>query len=251
MQLTLLPTLAVQRELHGIPRGPERFRAYLVAMTKNDEIALPLAGMNPMGREHVAAMLDGLLETDAEAQVAAAAASAAAELGRVSGAFQVALVATDDLMGGWTNRYFAQISTSFPLRKSLEYGWITVPIWTSEQWTAARVYAHTRAAIYRAAHYIRFGEATRLDQMLLQEGRAMRFAALAPPPLDAEDVAYSRAVLRPLHSATDYGTIVAGLFGDQAARSVGYPPLGLSANAGFAVAYSDASDEARSPADVL
>ena len=49
MNLSLLPTLRTQRELHAIPRGMERFRAYLSAMTDGtDDIALPITSMNPM-----------------------------------------------------------------------------------------------------------------------------------------------------------------------------------------------------------
>jgi hypothetical protein len=68
MNLTLLPLLRIQRDLHDIPRGMERFRAYLATMTEgSDDIVLPITGMNPMGKEHVAALLDDLLAADAEA----------------------------------------------------------------------------------------------------------------------------------------------------------------------------------------
>src|SRR5262245_18142056 len=105
MDLKLLRLLQIQRDLHAIPRGWERFRAYLAAMTDGtDDIVLPITGMNPMGKEHVAALLDELLATDAEGQAATAIATVAARLVDIPGEREVALVVTDDAQGGWTNR---------------------------------------------------------------------------------------------------------------------------------------------------
>ena len=56
------------------------------------------------------------------------------------------------------------------------------------------------------------------------------------PTLDAEDTAYSREVLAPHLDSEDFPTRFACLYGDEAARSVGYTPLGLSRRAGYAVA---------------
>ena len=66
-KVTLVPMLRVQRGLYDLPRGAERFRRYLDAMTGGtDDIVLPLAVFNPMGKDHVAATLDRLLGVDAE-----------------------------------------------------------------------------------------------------------------------------------------------------------------------------------------
>ena len=61
--------------------------------------------MNPMGKDHVTALLDALLALDADGVGARAAADASAALSDVPGEFKIALVVADDLMGGWTNRY--------------------------------------------------------------------------------------------------------------------------------------------------
>ena len=69
MNLDYVPLLQVMRELHTIPRGRERFSQYLRTIFPLDDEAdqlLPLLAMNPMGRDHVTALLDALLALDAD-----------------------------------------------------------------------------------------------------------------------------------------------------------------------------------------
>jgi hypothetical protein len=40
--------------------------------------------------------------------------------------------------------------------------------------------------------------------------------------------------------STHQPTVIACLYGDEAAKELGYPPLGLSKNAGFQLALADA-----------
>ena len=54
-----------------------------------------------------------------------------------------------------------------------------------------------------------------------------------PQPLDDEELAYTREVLAPHLDATDMRTGVECLFGDAAARTLGFTPRGLS-RPGFA-----------------
>ena len=60
MKVTYVPLLRVQRDLYDLPRNGERFRAYLATMTDpiTRDLKLPLVAMNPMGKEHVPALLD-------------------------------------------------------------------------------------------------------------------------------------------------------------------------------------------------
>src|SRR5262245_57289109 len=104
MKLDYIPLLQVQRDLHDIPRGYGRFKHYLRTIFQQDELGarLPLLAMNPMGKDHVTALLDGLIELNADAVAARAAAEASTKLAEVPGEFKTALVVADDLMGGWT-----------------------------------------------------------------------------------------------------------------------------------------------------
>ena len=76
MNLDYVPLLRVMRKLHSIPRGQppdfngmRRFRHYLRTIFPHDENAdqlLPLIAMNPMGKDHVTALLDAYLAMDAD-----------------------------------------------------------------------------------------------------------------------------------------------------------------------------------------
>ena len=244
MPLELLPLLKTQRDLHAIPPGPARFKAYIEVMTGDGEtIAAPLANMNPMGKEHVAELIDDLIDWNAEAVVAEVLTRAENRLGGLSDTLlketlQVGLVLTDDLKGGWTNRYLTDMTQRFKNAYDLEHGLALVPVWTSGVWTAGALEQAVLTTVYRTLYKKVYGLPLTLHDMLKQEGQALHFAG-AELGLEPDDVAYSRAVLEPYLNATEWAVILPCLYGDAAARAVGHPPLGLSMDAGFAVALSD------------
>src|SRR5947209_7485423 len=117
MKLEYVPLLQLQREIQGLPRNYERFRQYLRTITSQGGAGLKLPSllmMNPMGKDHVTALLDALLALDADGIAARAVAEARDQLPKEPGDFKVALVIADDLMGGWTNRYANEFSLRFP-----------------------------------------------------------------------------------------------------------------------------------------
>src|SRR3954471_23581220 len=108
MNLTYFPLLPIQRRLQALPRDRERFQTYLRTITNADGTdieLLPLLAMNPMGKDHVTALVDELLALDADGIAAGIVAETASEHADLPGDFRAALVVADDLMGGWTNRW--------------------------------------------------------------------------------------------------------------------------------------------------
>ncbi len=241
MKLELIPALQIQRDLYRLPRGWERFWKYIETMTGGtDDLALPIVGLNPMGHDHNAARLDELLAIDAEAVAAGALAAAGPRLARVDGELKVCLVLNDDAHGQWTNRYFTEAGYRFQPAGALRRGFAIVPCWTSETWAVGDVRRETLAAVYRNVYMQRHGLPKTLRQIMQQEGLAAVFAGGLPFALDADDLAYSREVILPHLDSPHFPTIFACLYGDEAAKSAGYAPLGLSPRAGFAVAYDEA-----------
>jgi hypothetical protein len=253
MQLELVPMLAIQRELYAMPAGADRFKRYIATLTGGgDDIdLLPLGALNPMARPHVAAYVETLIALRAEATVAEAAQEAMARLGRVGGRRKVGLVVADDAMGGWTNRFFSEASLRFDLKVALERGWVSVVCWSSEPPTTTGIYAETLASIYRSAYAAAHGLAATLDQRLRQEGGASLFAHASAPALDAEELAYSQEVIAPYRASVTFPEIMACLYGDEAAASLGYPTLGLGPRAGYAVALAEARQRGAAPESLL
>jgi len=242
MDLQFVPLLQIQRDLYSMPRGMERFRAYIRTMTNADtgDLELPLVAMNPMGKDHVPALLDRLLELRADEIGAAAAHEAQQRLRDEAGRFRVGLVVADDAHGRWTNRYDTEFGHRFGQRVYYKRGWIVGLVWTSETQTERMIREEVLSTIYRAAYALRHEPVKTLASMLEQEGVAMAMAGCVEPQLDADDLEYTRAVIEPLMQATDSATVMTCLFGDEAADSLGYPRQGLSSRAGLALALHQA-----------
>jgi hypothetical protein len=141
MLLDYVPLLQTQRELYNMPRGMDRFREYLRTMIDPvaQDLKLPLVAMNPMGKEHLPEFLDRLIEFGADGVAAQATAAVAATLREEPGIFNVCLVVSDDLKGGWTNRFTSEFVHRFHETPYYQRGWITGVLWTSETYNAAKV----------------------------------------------------------------------------------------------------------------
>ena len=224
-----LPLLQIQRDLLDAPRGGARFQQYLATMrTADGELRLPLAAFNPMSKAHVGDLLDQLLALDAEAIGAQSMGDAAAQLG-MSGEQQVGLVIADDAKGGWTNRWLYEAKHCFEGRYEHRRGFITTLLWSSEPADAETLRQKVRAALFRHEWIGRNGLAKTLGQMVLQEAEAAHFASVPMETLNAEQQAVVAS-----HLATEhYPTIIACLYGDEAAEACGYNPLGLPPGAGL------------------
>ena len=240
MKINYVPLLRLQRELYDQPPGPTRFRKYLRLITdaRTSDLKLPLGGMNPMAKAHLPAYLDTLLALNADAVADEAVKNARDG----QGDFQVCVVVADDIGGGWTNRYAAEYACRAEPQTLYKRGWIVATLWASEAPTPEYVRQTVREAVFRAAYRQVHGTAQTLGEMLAQEGYALHNAGMTRPCLDADDIAYTRAVLSPYRDHTDRPTVIAALFGDAAAHDLGYRPLGLSARAGLALARHEAEN---------
>src|SRR5438067_12406277 len=197
MNLTYVPLLQIQRELQGLPRNHARFRQYLRTISPDGAtLELPPLGlMNPMGKDHVTALLDALLALDADGVAARAAAEAAAGLADDPGEVKAALVVVDDLKSGWTNRYATEFTLRFrsgPPPERLphwaKHFWVTAVVWSSEPATERAAREAVLTAVYRLGYVRRHGPARTLRAMLAPEGRVMALAGWTDPALDADDL---------------------------------------------------------------
>jgi hypothetical protein len=115
-----------------MPRGMDRFREYIKTMVdaETGDLALPLVAMNPMGKDHVPALIDDYLALGAE-EIAEDEVRGAASSDPAPG-YRVALVVSDDLKGGWTNRWASEYSHRIEYGAITKRGWLVGILWTSE-----------------------------------------------------------------------------------------------------------------------
>jgi hypothetical protein len=241
MKLSFLPLLQIQRDLYAMPRGMERFREYIKTMTdpETGDLALPLVAMNPMAKEHVPALIDQYIALGAESIAQDAVAKITADFARE---YKVALVVSDDLKGGWTNRWASEYGHRIEGAAITKRGFITAILWTSDPPSPQYVREAVLTSIYRVEYLQSHPAPKTLREMLDQEGYAMARAGCTAPSLDADDLEYTRTVIAPHLDAHDRATVIPCLFGDPGATALGYPVQGLSDRAGFALALHDARE---------
>lgn len=263
MKLTYVPLLSLQLELQKMPRDMDRFKRYLGTLTSHDPrqqavVEYPPLGIaNPMAREHVTELLEQLIAIKADEIAASATAEAATALCNLPGECKLGLVLADDLRGGWTNRFDYEYKlrfgsadakferdenspSGFRLPRWLKEFWLTSVLWSIEPVSEKAIRQAVLQTIYRFAYVIKHSPAHTLQQRLAQEGWVLAHSGGDGPTLDADDLAYTRQVLQPFLAETDKRTAIECLFGDDAARSLGFTPRGLSPWAGIALARHDA-----------
>jgi hypothetical protein len=249
------PLLETQIAVHLVPIGPERFDAYIAATvggaTKTADLKHPhLVSMNPMGKAHVTQMLQTYRDLKAEAAVQGVLDDLNARL-PCERTMRVGIVAVDDLKGGWTNSYLNDFGFRFkPLLDDGQHVTLVVPLWTTRTPSLAELQTLTLEFGYRAVYKIRYGDPTNLREMMRQEGFAAAFAG-RHLTLETADLEYSRAVMHEYLDSLHVPTQFACLYGDAAAISVGYPPLGFSVRAGFEIGLAWALESKQSPEKVL
>ncbi len=250
---SLSPLLHLQRDIYRAhPRGMKRFRGYLVAVLDGtDRPVNPLVMFNPMGRDHVRETAEALLAIDAERIAADALATADRRLpGAAEMPALTAWVVVCDHRGSWSNQPQADLGFRFNSTDDdlgSRFGCLILAWWTDRAIDASGVRALALESADRARHRQIVGPTATLGDLLVQEGRALRFAGVDGPTLDDEELAYTRAVIDPLRGSADPTTVMAALHGDAAARGVGYAPLGLSTDAGLALALAEARESPVEP----
>jgi hypothetical protein len=252
MNLRHVPLLAAQRRLLDLPRGRERFETYLRELRGDGgDIALPLQLFNPMSREHVARGLEAWLNQGAETACAQACAQASARLASCSADYAVGLVMVDDALGGWTNRFTTEWSHSADPGDLLKRGWLTVLLWSSEPADAVALVRATLATAFRAAHYVRHGTPRTLRAMLAQEGLAAVFAGATLSADDRAALETARDLIAAHLDTPSYPHMLTCFYGDVAAESLGYDPLGVPPRAGLAYAVAEVQARGLDPIAAL
>jgi hypothetical protein len=245
MRFVAQPMLAALLEVYRIPPGKDRFDAYIkttiAGATRTADVACPpLVLANPMAKEHANQQLEVWLELGAEEELTKILEEANQTFSKLEfeKLVHVGLTLVDDLKGGWTDSILTDWGLRFP--EKMNPSWICVPLWTKYPQTLEILRRNAKMAIARFVWQAQHSTAVTLREMLAQEGYAQAFAG-EKLSLPREDLAYTQAVLEPLLENTDKPTLLAALYGDDDAKHVGYPALGLSYHAGLELALANSS----------
>ena len=236
--VTHVPLLAHVRPLFDVPRIPaKRMARYLELMGAHaDGVALPPLNLyNPMSKPHVASYIDALMALEIDHLAAHwinALDTATLPLPRD---FQHGFAVVDDVAGGWTERSAVEMMVRSTDAYGPVHGWLTSVLFVSDPVDLTLIRQRLIATIARVAWPLPTHHQPTLAERLAHERIICAYAG-CPHTLDADDLAYTRAVLTEYRDATAYHIHVAALFGDRIARHNGFPAIGLSDWAGIALA---------------
>jgi hypothetical protein len=240
VRVELVPFLAQLRNLYSQPRSFTRFQEYLeILRNEAGEMELPISNVNPMAKPHVLERVEQLLALDGEAVALAAAQEGATRLGDVADALRLIVIVADDAAGGWTNRAFAEFSHRYESKHQVQRGWVVVMLWSSEEPTAGGVRIETLATLYRTIDERKHGPVRKLREILEREGRTMRFSG-HKRRYDDTTLRAIRETIGPHLDSHGAPIVMAALYGDAVAASLGYPPLGVPDRGGYELALVNA-----------
>lgn len=214
MPITVAPTLAdmadvYRRSLVGGPRS-DRFRAYVELGARG----APVHGYNPMTSKPVLATVEALLAVDAETRLERIADATLRSLGERLDDVMFLTVATP---GMWTDRLATEVEHRLLAKDPASVTW-----WFDDPVDVSVLDAEVVGQTVRLIRQRREGAPSTLASAVRQEGMA---GALAGRPGRLDPVAAE--ALDVLGDDPSLGTMVAFLYGDRAARAMGFTPIGL------------------------
>lgn len=234
MPFQLLPVIDRMIELYEEPPGFDRFHKYIAIINGNSksDMEMPVGGYNPMAKSHVLHRLKELKAMQAEDIIA----EVCAEVNMVTNIrdiFKVSLTLADDLMGGWTEHCSTDYSSRFKLNAMVKRHFCCVYLYTSEEISEDTIQRQTKACLYRTLYWMEHPKPQTLEQHIGQESA---FAKAVPneEPLSTEAFDTCKRIYERYKGSSDYPVILSFLYGDKAAKALGYIPLGIPEdNAGY------------------
>jgi hypothetical protein len=236
MKFELLPILDLLIEFYQQERSPQRFQEYLrLMMNEEGDLDFPLPLINPMAKEHLPLQLQELRNLDAENHVISEIENINEQTKNEPYAdFRVCLILADDWKGGWTNRFSTDYSNTFHPKGIFRRQFCTPLLWTSEPKSTTLIKQRTAETLWRTIYQLQHSWPTTLADHLKQE-------AFVRLKLDIhhdahEDLDLVQEVYDEFKMSEKPSIIIPFLYGDQAAESLGHPPMGAFDYMGFRLA---------------
>jgi hypothetical protein len=220
MAVTVQPTLELMAEVYGRSSDggadSDRFAAYVAA----GAATAPVHGYNPMTTRPVLPVRHELLALDAERHLLQVAEQTLAALDCRD---ELSLHVTVATPGMWTDRLATEVDHRLGLPDPGGVLW-----WSDAPVTARAFDAEVVAQVVRLVHARRAGPPRTVAAAVLQEGRALAIAGVAGhlDPLADEALAV-------LGEDRSRSSMVAFLYGDEAAIRLGFTPVGLGDHVGY------------------
>ena len=230
----LAPTLETMASVYLLSRDggnkSERFNTFVARV----EHEWGLVAYNPMAGTSAQETVQALLALDAENVALNAARNVAALCSYFD---PVTLAISVRSTGLWTDRVGTEIDDRLSTKMKIGFGIIS--LWSREEHTHDDVVRESIAETVRVMWHAMHGAADTLNRILAREGLAYALAGRAAPwsrynsaPTTEESVVVMEAI-EVLGETRAAGEIAGVLFGDDAATTMGWTPLGVPDRAGY------------------
>ena len=237
MTFTLFPLLDRMEEFYLLPRNRQRFETYLEMMLGPDreDIVLPIASFNPMGRDLVLGKIRELRAINAEGVAAVAIDAVNTALEEMSGpTIHLALNLVDDVGGSWSNRYTTDYTSKFDFGGTFKRNFCLPYFWTSESYTKDSIRRRCLEYLYRSVSWLKVGKPETLGQHLEQEIFVQKHLQQHHGFSTNTSMSAEVDALAQTHfEDTNYSFIFNFFYGDSACKGLNYPTNGIKEQAGF------------------
>jgi hypothetical protein len=231
MKFELLPTIDLMYELYEKPRSIERFNEYLKTLQGDSkgELIMPVGGFNPMAKEHILDKLTTLKNLSAEKIMQEALADLNQKFKNKASerTFKVALNLSDDLKGGWTNRYTSDYDSKFKINALVQRGFCTPIFWTSESFYSDLIQERTLEYAYRTIYWLDKPKPLTLEAHLAQEifvAQNINYANQVMP----SDFSKTEKFFKQNMNSDNYQLIFNFFYGDEASQSLAFVTYGIA-----------------------
>lgn len=226
MKFQVIPVIDAMLELYQKPLTPARFRDYLTLLQGDTtgDLALPLGGFNPMAKEQANEKLLQLKALGAEkiADEVTQKLNQQVSSEQPGKLIRIAITLSDDLRGGWTNRYTSDYDSKFNINALLSRNFCTPVFWTGEFFSPGLIRQRTLEYAWRVV-YRQSLEAPQTLQEHVEQERFVARHAPAPVHLTDEEKALTKALYQQHRHSGDYHTIFNFLYGSKASASLEFP----------------------------
>jgi hypothetical protein len=210
---------------------------YLLQGATKDEMILPIASFNPMGKDLALSKVEALLELDAEQLVNKCLQQINSELEDPDQqVFKVAINLIDDVEGSWSNYAVTDYKNKFEFNGLFKRSFCTPIFWTSESFSDEKIIQRTKEYLHRTIYWIDKGPPERLFDCFEQEvyvniACESKFVRSELPDVEVMEHYYHQ------HSnSTDYNLNLNFFYVDEQTKALNFLSYGVPKNGGFSFA---------------
>ena len=236
MTFQLKPILSEIKDFYSKPLSPERFKEYISKLqggTRGD-MALPIAGFNPMAKEHILGKIEELERLGAEKLMEQTIAAFNSKLKvSTSEAFLVVLNIADDLKGGWTNYYATDFDSKFKLNAFIHRKFCVPYFWTSESYSSEGIRMRTIEYLSRTLYRTLTPQPKTLEEHVEQEIYVATMADIGDNLMDERSFMEIEQYYLANKDSEEYDRIFNFFYGDMGSESLGYKTYGIKEPSGF------------------